>query len=209
MSDKYEIIYLNPKDLKDYPNNNKIHSEAQIKNLADVIDEVGFDVPIVLDEDQVIIKGHGRKYAAIYKNRPTVPCIIRDDMTDEQKRLARIADNKIAENSEWDFNNLRMEINFLQEMEIDLALTGFNATDIMLITDNNENFSFNSALSDDDESAKEKSNIEGTKEGRSYLCEIAFDTKEGAESFLQNIGVADWEFKGLTKLVDGNKLILE
>lgn len=207
MSKNYEIIYLNPNDLKDYPNNNKIHSEAQIKNLADVIDEVGFDVPIVLDEEQVIIKGHGRKYAAIYKNRPTVPCIIREDMTDEQKRLARIADNKIAENSEWDWSNLRTEINFLKEMDIDLSLTGFNDTDIMLITDNNENFSFNSAFSDDESVPKDK--IEGVKEGRSYLCEIAFDTKEGAELFLQNIGVADWEFKGLTKLVDGNKLILE
>ena len=204
MSKKYEIIYLNPNDLKDYPNNNKIHSEAQIKNLADVIDEVGFDVPIVLDEESVIIKGHGRKYAAIYKNRPTVPCIIRDDMTEEQKRLARIADNKIAENSEWDWNNLRTEINFLKEMEIDLSLTGFNETDIMLITDNNENFSFNSAFSDDESEPKE--NIEGVKDGRSYLVEISFSEKETAENFLKYIGYEDCVFKGMTKLVDGNKI---
>jgi hypothetical protein len=203
---KYEIIYLNPNDLIDYEYNNKIHSEAQINLLAELIKEVGFDVPVVADENKVIIKGHCRKYAAIKLGMKLVPCIVRDDIPEEIKRLARIADNKIPENSTWDYGNLREEINYLKEMDIDLNLTGFNENDILLITDINENFSFNDGIEDNEPLAGK--DIEGKKDGRSYLCEISFNEKEDAENFLKALGMPNYKFTGMTKIVDGDKELI-
>ncbi|ROL58653.1 hypothetical protein D9V86_11725 [Bacteroidetes/Chlorobi group bacterium ChocPot_Mid] len=204
----FQIIYINPVELIDYEKNNKIHTEEDTELLAALISEVGFDVPIVADENKVIIKGHLRKRAAVNIGLDKVPCIIRDDMTEEQKRLARIADNKFPERSQWHYEFVREEINYLKEMGIDLSLTGFNVNELKVITDLDEDFSFNSNY-DNDETDSPDSNIEGSKDGRSYLCEIAFSDKESAEKFLRYIGLEDWKFKGLTKLVDGNKIIIK
>ena len=133
MQKKLEIVYLDPRTLKDYPHNNKAHTDEQVRQLADIFEAVGTDVPIVFDEDMVIIKGHCRKYAAILKNMNLYPCILRDDMTEEQKRLARIADNKLPENSSWIYENLRSEFNALEELGIDLKLTGFNMNEIRFL----------------------------------------------------------------------------
>ncbi len=200
----FQIIYVNPKDLIDYEKNNKIHTDEDADLLAALISEVGFDVPVVADENMILIKGHLRKRAAITMRMDKIPCIIRDDMTEEQKRLARIADNKFPERSQWNYEFVREEINYLKEMGIDLSLTGFNLNELEVITDLNEDFSFNSSYDETESEADSK--IDGSKEGRSYLCEIAFSEKEDAEKFLRSIGLEDWKFKGLTKLIDGNKI---
>lgn len=107
-----------------YHNNAKVHPEAQVKRLASMISEYKFDVPIVVDGNMVIIKGHGRLEAAKALGLTEAPVIIRDDLTKAQVKAARIADNKISE-SDWIDNILALEMQELKDMDFDLALTGF------------------------------------------------------------------------------------
>lgn len=80
----------------EYPGNAKIHDEKQIKNIALSIQKFGFDVPIVVDGAGVIIKGHGRRLAAIFLEYTHVPVIVRTDMTAKEANASRIADNRVA-----------------------------------------------------------------------------------------------------------------
>lgn len=82
--------------VKPYEKNAKIHDESQVKKIAKSIQEFGFDQPIVVDTDGVIIKGHGRRLAAISLSMTKVPVWVRDDLTPDQVRAARLADNRVA-----------------------------------------------------------------------------------------------------------------
>lgn len=91
-----KIQLLNLDDIHPYDNNIKVHDDAQIKKIAKSITEFGFDQPIVVDKNHVIIKGHGRRLASIYLGLEKVPVLVRDDLTDEQVKAARLADNRVA-----------------------------------------------------------------------------------------------------------------
>lgn len=107
-----------------YSNNAKKHPPAQIAKIAQQLQK-GWDVPIVLDQDFVILKGHGRLLAAKSLGYETVPCIVRGDLTPDQAKAARIADNKVAE-SEWDFDLLKIEVAEMTKAGFDMSLTGFD-----------------------------------------------------------------------------------
>lgn len=79
-----------------YENNVKIHDEKQVKKIAESIKQFGWDQPIVVDKDGVIIKGHGRRLAALKLGLKTVPVLVRGDLTPEQVNAARVADNRVA-----------------------------------------------------------------------------------------------------------------
>ncbi|MCO5250710.1 MAG: ParB/Srx family N-terminal domain-containing protein [Candidatus Kapabacteria bacterium] len=195
-----KLIYLDPHELVDYENNTKIHTDEEIITLANIIKEFGFDVPVVVDENNILIKGHKRKLASIYLEKPSIPVIVRDDLTEEQKRAARIADNKVGE-SDWDMDKLKAELLGLRDFGIDLTLTGFESGELGILLDLDDNFSFN------DESEGEPDDmehVEGDKDGRSILCEIAFSTKEIAETFLANIGLQEPKIKGFSRLINGD-----
>jgi len=108
-----------------YHHNIKKHPEAQVNQLASMIAAYGWDQAIVCDKDMVIIKGHGRLAAAQKLGLKEVPVTVRDDLTPAQCKAARIADNKVAE-SEWDLDNLKLEITELGDLDFDLDLTGFD-----------------------------------------------------------------------------------
>lgn len=115
---KLKLIYVNPIDLIPYVNNNKIHPKEQLLRLASSIQEYGWDVPIVVDSGMVIIKGAGRREVAIMLNLKEVPVFVRDDLTEDQVRASRIADNK-SSSLEYDNNKLSYEIKTLE-------INGFN-----------------------------------------------------------------------------------
>ena len=106
--------------------NPKKHSTAQIEQIAASIREWGFTIPILVDEDGVVIAGHGRLLAAALLKLKTVPVIVARGWTDAQKRAYRIADNKLTENGEWDDALLRLELGELKGLGFSLALTGFD-----------------------------------------------------------------------------------
>lgn len=105
--------------LKPYEKNNKKHDQRQIDNVAESIKQYGFVQPIVVDKDNVVVIGHCRLLAAKQLKMREVPCVCVDDLTDEQVRKLRIVDNKTNE-SEWDFENLALELDELDFSEFDM-----------------------------------------------------------------------------------------
>lgn len=127
------IEHVNVEQLKPYKNNAKIHSPDQISQIADSIHQFGFVNPILIDENEEIIAGHGRFEAAKLLNLTQVPTIRIEHLNDTQKRKLRIADNRISENGGgWDADMLSIEIGELCELEdiADITITGFNDVEI-------------------------------------------------------------------------------
>lgn len=118
-----EIIQVKISDIQPYGNNPRKNDEA-VPYVANSIKEFGFKVPIVMDKDNVIIAGHTRYKAAKKLGMKTVPCIIADDLTDEQVQAFRLADNKVAEAAEWDFELLESELD--QIIDFDMSDFGFD-----------------------------------------------------------------------------------
>ena len=119
-----KIEWKDPASLVPYPMNAKAHPEAQIDKVAGSITTFGFDQPIVVDEQGVIIKGHCRLLAAKKLGLKKVPVLVRTDLTEAEKKGSRLADNRTAE-SEWFPETLALELKALEEMDFDLGLTGF------------------------------------------------------------------------------------
>lgn len=90
------IVMRSVDDIHPYDLNVKIHDSKQIEKIAKSIAEFGWDQPIVVDKNGVIIKGHGRRLAAIHLGLKSVPVLIRDELSEEQVRAARLADNRVA-----------------------------------------------------------------------------------------------------------------
>ncbi len=131
------IEYLAISDLKPNPRNARLHSQRQLHQIAASITEFGFNVPVLIDSDKVIIAGHGRVEAARKLGMETVPVLRIDHLTNEQKRAFALADNKIALNSTWDLENLQLDMKELSALDLnfDLEITGFETAEIDLLID--------------------------------------------------------------------------
>lgn len=121
-----EIINKNIEDLIPYENNPRINNKA-VKSVAESIKQFGFKVPIVIDKDNIIVTGHTRYKASKKLGLKQVPCIIADDLTDEQVKAFRLADNKVSELAEWDWDKLDEEIDGL--IDINIEDFGFEMVD--------------------------------------------------------------------------------
>lgn len=114
--------------------NNPRNNDTAVAYVANSIKEFGFKSPIVLDKDNVIVCGHTRARAAEKLGLETVPCIIADDLTDEQVKAYRLADNKTAEYAEWDFTALQAELDELS-IDFDMSDFGFKESGGIIATD--------------------------------------------------------------------------
>lgn len=130
MKSSTSIKKIKVSDLIPYANNSRLHSDEQVLQIASSIKEFGFLNPIIVDGENGIIAGHGRVMAAKKLGIDELPCIDASHLTPAQKKAYVIADNKIALNSEWDVDLLRVELEGLQELDFDLELTGFNADEL-------------------------------------------------------------------------------
>lgn len=119
------IENIKVEDLKPYENNPRNNDEA-VQYVANSIKEFGFKVPIVIDKDNVIIAGHTRLKSAELLGLKEVPCIRADDLTDEQVKAFRLADNKVAEKAGWDYLKLDSE---LANITFDMTEFGFEEHD--------------------------------------------------------------------------------
>ena len=117
-----EIINVKINELKEYEKNPR-KNDGAVEYVAESIRQFGFKVPIICDKEKVIVAGHTRYKAAKKLKMATVPCIIADDLTDEQIRAFRLADNKVAEYAEWDLDLLDDEL--AQILDIDMDAFGF------------------------------------------------------------------------------------
>lgn len=113
--------------LREYDNNPR-NNDGAVDAVAESIREFGFKVPIVVDSDNVIVCGHTRVKGARKLGMETVPCIIADDLTPEQIRAFRLADNKTAELAGWDFAKLEEELSSISD-QFDMSVFGFDETE--------------------------------------------------------------------------------
>lgn len=117
-----QIINKNINEIKPYENNPRKNDEA-IKYVAESIKQFGFKVPIVIDKNGVIVAGHTRYKASKKLGLEEVPCIVADDLNEEQIKAFRLADNKVAEKSEWNFDLLDEELEDI--LNLDMSDFGF------------------------------------------------------------------------------------
>lgn len=129
-----QIIEKNIDELVEYENNPRNNDEA-VKFVAASIKEFGFKVPIVIDKDNVIVCGHTRVKAARELGTEGIPCIVADDLTEDQIKAFRLADNKVSEVSGWDFSKLEAELSLLDLSDIDMTDFGFEPTEGGDLTD--------------------------------------------------------------------------
>ncbi len=156
-----EIIMKKVDEIKPYEKNPR-HNDEAVKYVANSIKEFGFKNPIIIDKNNVIIAGHTRLKASIHLNLESVPCIIADDLTEEQVKALRIADNKVSEISEWNYEVLSEELKNI--LELDMEDFGF---DLELIEEDDE----------EDEKYEEKTNK------YSITYELVFNNEEEKEKW--------------------------
>lgn len=127
---KLKITYKPTKDLIPYVNNSRTHSDQQINQIAASIREFGFRSAVLIDGDNGIIAGHGRVLAAMKLGMDEVPTVDGSDMSEIQRRMYVIADNKIALNAGWDEELLLLEIDDLKSMGADIELLAFDPSEL-------------------------------------------------------------------------------
>ena len=124
-----KIQSTNINDIKPYDKNPRKISNKAIDMVANSIKEFGFQQPIVVDTKNVIVVGHTRYQASIKLNLKKVPVVV-GDFTEQQAKAYRIADNRINEETGWDYNFLQEELNKLLDLDVDLNLTGFTSEEL-------------------------------------------------------------------------------
>lgn len=141
---KPEVEMLLVEALIPYARNARTHSDEQVAQVAASIREFGFTNPVLVSAENDIIAGHGRVMAARKLGLEKVPCIRLSHLTETQRRAYVLADNKLALNSGWDDELLKVELVFLQDdKDFALGLTGFSETELQTLlneqTNENEN----------------------------------------------------------------------
>lgn len=112
-----EIVNKKIEELKPYENNPRFNDDA-VEYVANSIKEFGFKVPIVIDKDGVIVAGHTRYKASLELGLEEVPVIVADDLNEEQIKAFRLADNKVSEKAEWNFELLDEELNNINNIKM-------------------------------------------------------------------------------------------
>lgn len=130
MSNELAVVYRKTTDLIPYVNNSRTHSDEQVTQIASSINEWGFTNPLLIDEQGGIIAGHGRLMAANKLGLEQVPTITLIGLSEAQRKAYVIADNKLAENSEFDLGILALEIERLKELDFDIDLLGFDEDEL-------------------------------------------------------------------------------
>ena len=172
-----QVEYEPTDSLVPYANNAKIHTEAQIEQIASSIREFGFNDPIGVwvnrKGESEIVEGHGRVLAAQKLGIGTIPVIHLDRMSDEQRRAYTLAHNQLTMNTGWDYDKLDVE---LEELDFDMGEFGFDeaATDFDAISELMSNdFVANSLESDKDEfTVSFVFPVDSKEQVTSYIAEV-------------------------------------
>jgi len=155
-----------------YAMNSRTHSEQQVSQIAASIKEFGFLNPVIIDDDNGIIAGHGRVLAAQKLGLDKVPVIEAKHLTDTQRRAYVIADNKLALNSGWDDATLQLEIESLKGLDFNLDLLGWE-----VLPSFTEEIDY--SILDDDSHDQE---IDGYSEDVKKAIQIEFESSDYEEA---------------------------
>lgn len=179
----YQVTWRSVEQLIPYARNARTHSDEQVAQIAASVREFGWTNPVLVDEADGIIAGHGRVMAARKLGMDQVPVIVLSGLTEAQKRAYVIADNKLALNAGWDDELLRVELVDLETEGFDLTLTGFDGDELAdLMTDG----SGGSGGGKDGDGAKD--------EKRNLLL-IEFDTEGELEQAFDELSQRGWSIK--------------
>ena len=152
-------------DLNPYEKNSRVHSEEQIEQLVDSIKTWGWTIPILIDEENTVIAGHARLSAGQKLEYDEIPCIIAKGWTEQQKKAYVIADNKLAENSNWDMGIFYQELKSLTEEGFDLKLVGIDENfQLDFTNDYTPSINFGEVTEDDIYKAQENQQQLGNQE---------------------------------------------
>lgn len=168
-----EIIYKNIDELIPYENNPRLNDEA-VEYVKNSIKEFGFKVPVVIDKDNVIIAGHTRIKASKELRIKDIPCIIADDLSEEQVKAFRLADNKVSEKSMWDYSKLDEELDSILDIDMSMFDFDINTDDVEIerIDLSNKEFEkYEIIITCQNEIELEENYNKLTKEG--YKCTIS------------------------------------
>lgn len=127
-----QIVNKKVSELIPYENNPRINDEA-VEYVKNSIENFGFKVPVIIDKNNVIVAGHTRLKASKELGLEEVPCIIADDLTEEQVKAFRLADNKVSGKSQWDFGKLDEELDSI--LNIDMSMFDFEIIEDNFDTD--------------------------------------------------------------------------
>lgn len=144
-----ECVPIN--ELKAYKNNARTHNESQLEAIKESIKRFGFIAPVVIDENKMILVGHGRVMAAELLKMEKVPCVYVDDLSEDQKKAFIHADNLLTEKGEWDYTILENEIN---SINMDMSAFGFDEVE---------------TEDEDEEKPKQEETIKCPKCGKEFL----------------------------------------
>ena len=128
-----DIALRNTEDCIPYEDNPRLNDGA-VDGVAMSIEKYGFNIPIILDDDDIVVTGHTRLKAAKKLGMLKVPTIKADHLTEDEIRAFRLADNRVAENATWDDDALARELTLLEASGFDLDITGFNREEIDCLT---------------------------------------------------------------------------
>ncbi|MGL4999106.1 MAG: ParB/Srx family N-terminal domain-containing protein [Cetobacterium sp.] len=150
-----EIILKKISELKQYKKNAKLHPDWQIKQIADSIEKFGFNDPIAIDENGVIIEGHGRFLACKMLEVKEVPTICLDHMTVQEKKAYILAHNKINMNTEFDYDILKEELTEITDFDLSfVGFTDFEIEEMMVVEEEEEMLELNDYIEEDEGNSK-------------------------------------------------------
>lgn len=183
---KIKVEYRDPNGLIPYDNNARTHM-SEVEFLCNSIREHGFDVghAIGVDKDGVIIYGHGRRLAAIKLGMKEVPVVVRTDLSPEQVKAYRLADNKLTDLSGWDFDKLEIELEELKIMDIDMSQFGFDDLEFM---DSDESDT-DGVLDETDDDAADGQNVEQDGPYRIMITCLSQDEQMDLFNSLRDQGI--------------------
>ena len=147
---QYNQVYRSINDLIPYVSNSRTHDERQIDQVAESIKEFGFTNPILIDEDNGVIAGHGRLLASKKLKLDEVPCIVLDGLSEAQRKAYVIADNKLALNSDWDYTKLTQQLEEISQAGFELPLLGFSDGELETLLGGEIDLSILDELDDED-----------------------------------------------------------
>lgn len=153
-----KVVYKKTSELKPYAKNSRKHSAAQVDQICESVKNFGVVKPIIIDEKDFVLAGHGLLLAVKKIGIDSIPTITKTGLTDAQKRAYVIADNKIALNSEWDLGLLKEEMEALLGDKFDLSVLGFDEDELLAVLDQ-EQLSVIDEDEDDEDGEEEKEKI--------------------------------------------------